>query len=118
MNAIVQATEELFARWPRRPTMETSSVFALKNGRPIGVSGGYVDADQGVPVFYGDFTDELRAEKRLLLRLARAGLAQALTFGSPVYALADPEVKGSDVLLRHLGGLPFCGRVFEFEGGG
>lgn len=122
MNSVLPATEPLMERFyssrANRPAMTTRSVVALKNGQPVGVAGGYVEPEMGGTVLYGDLTDDLRRDKRLLLSFTRAALEVARSFGLAVYSLADPAVEGSEILLKHLGGKEIGGRIYEFEGRG
>lgn len=117
---IVPATEELIERFYAdklwRPNVTTKSLVALKDGEPIGVAGGFVQPDDGLVVFFGDFTDELRKRKVTLYRLAQAGRDWALSLGTRAYALADPAVENSERLLERLGGRLIGHRIYEFTG--
>jgi hypothetical protein len=120
MNGVLPATEALMERFYERqadlrPRMTVRGVVALKDGEPHGLGGGYLDAENGRAVFFADMTDELRSDKRLLLRFTKAALEAARGFGVVVHSLADPSVEGSQRLLEHLGGRPVGERIYEFE---
>jgi hypothetical protein len=121
MNGIFPATAELldafYAERPdSRPKMTTRSVVAVKDGKPVGVGGFYVEPERGRVVLFGDLTDDLRRDKRLLIMGYRAALDMAKSYSPRVYSLADAAIAGSEVLLEHMGGRHVGQRIYEFGG--
>jgi hypothetical protein len=53
--------------------------------------------------------------RRLLMLAARKVMALVGALGVPVRAWADPEIYGSENLVRHLGFEPVGNRVFEWR---
>ncbi len=121
MTGIYPATEELVARFyaerpDGRPKVTTRSVVAVKDGKPVGIGGFIVERDAGRVVLFGDLTDELRSDKRLLVRGYRAVLDMAKAYGLRIHSYAEPTIDGSEKLLSHMGGRNLGNRVYEFGG--
>jgi hypothetical protein len=99
---IVPATAELLERfYGSAPTRSQRAVVAIKDDRVIGVAGIYTEDESSV--MFSDLTDELRKDKRTVVRGIREVMKLAARRALPVYALADPEVDGSERLLLHMG---------------
>lgn len=75
------------------------AVAAVRGDQVLGIAGLYCD---GLWTrMFSELTDELRRDKRALVRLARAVLELARP-RAPVYAEADPRIPGSAKLLEHM----------------
>ena len=99
---IVPATSELLQRfYGAAPTRSQRAVVAVKDEKVIGVAGIYTDDERSV--MFSDLTDELRKDKRAVIRGVREVMKLASKRQMPVYAWADPEIEGSDRLLVHMG---------------
>ena len=123
MNGVLPATEAMIERFyvgrsDMRPGMTTKAVVALQRGEPVGLAGGYLDTTNGRAVLFADMTDDLRSNKRLMLRFLRSALAAARSFGVVVHSLADPDIEGADRLLEHLGGRFAGSGIYEFDAEG
>ena len=62
-----------------------------------------------------DISDQLRKDKRALIRGYRAVMAMATSKNTPVHALADPEIAGSAALLKHLGFKHLTGDLYQWH---
>lgn len=110
---IVPATAELLKRfYGEAPKRTQKAVVALAGERVVGVAGVYVDEER--QVMFSDLTDELRRDKRTVIRGIRA-VMQLASAKMPVHALADPQIEGSETLLEHMGFKPLEGRVYEWQ---
>lgn len=113
MTEIVPATTELLQRfYGEKPKRSQKAVVALKDDRVIGVAGVYVDDER--QVMFADLTEDIRQDKRAVIRGIRAVMRLA---GErlPVHALADPEIDGSEVLLEHMGFRHLQDRIYEWR---
>ena len=84
------------------PKETIKSVVAVEDGRPLAVAG-VTKIPQGYALF-SDMSDEFRQHKgfkKVLIKGYRKLLSSLPDV--KVYSHADPEIKGSDVLLKHLG---------------
>lgn len=111
MTEIRPATMEHFERLKSSP-LKTARAFAVVRGEDvIGIGGVYRDGAS--LVLFSELTDELRKDKRSLIRLVRAVTPM---LRPRTLALADPDIDGSDVLLEHMGFEPFEGRIYQWPG--
>jgi hypothetical protein len=111
---IVPATADLLQRfYGAAPTRSQRAVVAIKDDRVIGVAGVYPDGERAV--MFSDLTDELRADKRAVVRGIRAVLELASKRDMPVHAWADPKVEGSERLLLHMGFEHLKDRVYQWR---
>lgn len=114
MTEIRPATAELLARfYGQAPTRTQRAVVAVDGERVIGVAGVYPDGAR--MVMFSELTDELKRDKRAIVRGIRA-VRRLAPAGVPVHALADPDIAGSEVLLEHMGFTPVHGRVYAWQG--
>lgn len=99
---IVPATTEQLQAFRGR-TLERSvrAVAAVRNGKVLGVAGIYPGSAGWV--MFADLSEEVRRDRRLVVRGYRAVQDLARRRPMPVVAIADPEIPGSDVLLEHMG---------------
>lgn len=112
MTEIRPATSDDFLRLNGEVPVRTARALSVVRGEDvIGIAGVYRDGWSLVA--FSDFTDELRADKRSIVRLKRAFMP--LLDGHEVFAHADPEIEGSDVLLENLGFVPFDGRIYQWQ---
>lgn len=105
MPEIVPATAEMIARFEGH-TKTVRAIAAVDGDRVLGVTGFY--PQNGHYVLFAGIAEDARREmnrhKRTLIACARK--VMAMTRGMPLLAHADPDIEGSDVLLKHLGFTP------------
>jgi hypothetical protein len=106
MAEIVPATAEMFKQLSDEPAPKTvRAIAAVEGERVLGIGGFYVE--NGRLVMFAEICraarSEMRRHKRTLIRAARTLMGMAAAQKLPVYAEADAEIPGSDVLLQHLG---------------
>lgn len=100
MTEIVPATKELFKRvYGVEPRKTVRAFVAVKDGEPIGLLGLTLDAD-GLAVS-GFITDELRKDRRALVRLARE--LDKWGKDKSVVAVASLSIEASGRFLEHFG---------------
>lgn len=99
---IVPATSEMIERLTgEAPAITVRAAAAVRGEEVIGVGGVY--ANESGWVMFSTLTDELRKDKRALVKLVRAVQRYIARCPMGVVATADPAIKGSDVLLEHMG---------------
>lgn len=87
---------------------KTVRAFAAVDGdKVLGVAGVY--QENGVQVCFAKLTDELRANKRMVVLGMRKVLG---LFGSMVFAICDQNEPKAPGLLRHVGFQPIKGEVY------
>lgn len=110
MTEIVPATEYLFARMqgglPRRTSR---ALVAVKDGDPIGLIGLIPDGD--ALMVYANLTDEIRKDRKALVRLSRA--FETLAGDFTVIATASLSVEASGRFLEHFGFKRLHDNVYE-----
>lgn len=95
---IVPATPEIMRKV--FPTFRSvRAIAAVRGDEVLGVAGIYPDAAR--LVLWGYLTDELRRDKRTLLKAVK--VLKTILPKQHIESLADPSIPGSDVLLRHVG---------------
>jgi hypothetical protein len=99
---LVPATAEQLQAF-RGQELERSvrAVAAVRDGQVLGVAGIY--PGQAGWVMFAELSDDVRRDKRLVIRGYRAVQDLARRRPMPVVAIADPEIPGSDILLEHMG---------------
>lgn len=108
------ATPALLERfYGQTPKRTSRAIVAVEGERVLGVAGVYQDGARMVA--FTEMSDEIRANKRLIVRGYRM-LKPLLEAGLPIYALADRCVEGSEVLLRHFGFERVCDEVYQWQG--
>lgn len=110
---IVPATAEMLERCGGVPAKTVRAVAAVRGAEVIGVAGVY--SSEAGWVMFADLTDELRADKRAIVRGIRAVLELVRRRRMVVVALADPEIRGSATLLEHIGFRRALGDAFLYE---
>lgn len=111
MIEILPATPELLARFYGDTPKRTSRAVAVVSGDEVlGVGGVYREGANSV--LFSDMKDELRKNKRALVKAVRA--VMRLMKGT-VYSWADPDIEGSDVLLKHMGFEPYGDGVYQWQ---
>lgn len=88
------------------------AVAAVRGEEVLGVAGLYCDGTW--TQMFSALTDELRRDRRGLVKISRAVMDLARP-RAPVYAEADPEIEGSRKLLEHLGFKPVRGNLYVWE---
>jgi hypothetical protein len=105
----VPATPDLLKQfYGSIPARTSQTVVAVKDDRVIGVAGVYVD-DARLIVFT-DLSDELRQDKRTMVRGIREIFRLVQKYDLPVYAVVNTSIDGAVKLLTHVG------FVHEYEG--
>lgn len=123
MPEIVPATAELVRQVTDKPMPRTLRALAVvEDEKVLGVTGFY--PENGHLVWVGHMTDEARAEmnrdkftyyKLALVQCAKQIMAMAAERRLPVYAHADPDIQGSDTLLKHLGFTHAFGGIYNWS---
>lgn len=72
-----------------------------KNGVTLAVFGLKLEAQRWV--LFSEISPEVRAMKRIFVIGARLARGLIESTAAPVHSLADPEIEGSAVLLKHIG---------------
>ena len=116
MIDIKPANKSLLDEYYGKPYPSLKGIVAVKDKKPIGVTGFYVH--DGHVVVFADFTDELREEKnfkRIVVKGYKIVLNMLKTTKLPVFAEACPKIKGSEVLLEHMGFTHFDRRIYQWR---
>jgi hypothetical protein len=115
MITIVPATPELLAQTRvGKPPMTMRALVAIDEaGKPMAVAGLYTDRHR--LVLFSDLCDELRQNKRALIRGVRMMMDIARAKKAPVHAVADPEIPGSVTLLKHMGFIHLTGDLYAWR---
>lgn len=117
MNTTVTlATPELLERfYGTPPARSVRAVVAVRDDKVIGVAGVYPDPRHGRQIMFSDLTDPLRAERRAIVKGYRMVLERLVRPGIPVQTLVDHDIKGADVLLKHIGFRHLAGGVYQWQ---
>lgn len=83
------------------PLPTIRGITALKEGTVIGIAGIFRIADGWM--LFSDFDDEIRKDKRAIVRSVRMLRKLIETVRLPVYAKADENAEGADTLIEHVG---------------
>lgn len=105
--------EDFIALSGKGPARTSRAVTVLADdGEVMGIGGVYPDSTRWV--MFSFITDRLRADKRALIQAIRTlkDLMGQLP-DMPIIAEADPEICGSETLLKHLGFYNVFGRIWE-----
>ena len=118
MTEIVPATAEMIRALHKELPRTVRAIAAVEDGRVLGIGGLY--PQDGYLVLFGAVAPETRAEmcrhKRTLLRVVWAVLGMAIKRRTPVLAMADPDIDGSERLLLHLGFIPQDNASYQWPG--
>lgn len=116
MIQIHNATPELLARTrlpnPQRTIRGLVAIDSDTN-EPVGLVAMYADGHR--MVMLADLSDQIRQDKRTLVRGYRAILAMAAKHKAPVHAIADPDIPGSAALLEHMGFEHLNGDLYQWH---
>ena len=110
ITSIRPATLEDFINLREVPPKTARAFAVVKDTNVIGIGGIYRDGEN--KVLFSELTDEIRRDKRSLIGLIRA--VKTLMRGR-VFSFADPDIDGSEVLLRHMGFEHFQGRFYQWH---
>ena len=115
MITIVPATPALLAQTRvGKPPMTMRALVAIdETGKPLAVAGLYAEPHR--LILFSDLCDELRQNKRALIKGIRQVMDIAQRKGAPVHALADPEIPGSAALLKHMGFHHLTGDLYAWH---
>ena len=118
MTEIMPATAEMIRALHKELPRTVRAIAAVEDGRVLGIAGLY--PQDGYLVLFGAVAPETRAEmcrhKRTLLRIVWEVLGMALRRRTPVVAMADPDIEGSERLLLHLGFMPQNDGSYKWPG--
>lgn len=116
MNIRTSIPEDFIALSGKGPSRTSRAVTVLADdGEVMGIGGVYPDSTRWV--MFSFITDRLRADKRALIQTIRTlkDLMGQLP-DMPIIAEADPEICGSETLLKHLGFQNVFGRIWQCPG--
>lgn len=115
MITLHYATEQLFEEYGMaKPGKTVRAIIGVKDSeKVIGTVGVY--ADQHRAVLYADLTDELRKDKRAIVRGIRMMKTLLTRYRMPVHSLADPDIPGSRQLLEHIGFQNLTGDLYQWQ---
>lgn len=110
------ADGELLARFPHGDMAGKSArvLAAVRGDQVLGIAGIY-RAESGYVVF-ASLTDELRRDRRAIVRGVRAVFALARRCRAPLYATCDEAIPAAAGFLHHLGFVPGNGGIWRYEG--
>lgn len=114
---IVLATPELLERfYGQKPVKTQRAIAVVENGEVLAVGG--IFATQANYVIFSEMRQDVRSQpwyRRTLIRAVRRILSFAVKRDIPVLALADPDIEGSENLLKHLGFEPLTQGVWGWQ---
>ena len=112
---IVPATQEMFKQLDGQPVHRTVRAWAAIDdaGDTVAIAGLY--PNQHSMVMFATLTDKARRNKRLMVVGVRKMIEAMGKYKIPVHAVACPTIKGSDVLLKHLGFKHHSGDLYEWQ---
>lgn len=116
MIEIRTATPELMARTrlPNPPrTMRALVAVDTDTEEAVGLCAIYPDGHR--QCMLADISEQLRQDKRALIRGYRAALAIAAKNTAPLHAVADPDIPGSAQFLEHLGFQQLTGDLYQWH---
>ena len=111
MNTIVPLTRKIlddFCQDP--PTVTVKGIAAQADGRTIGVAGYFPEGERWI-VFI-KLTDELRADKRTIIKGIRLLNQMVSARQLPLHAIKDDCIQGAETLLRHAGFTQIRGNLY------
>lgn len=110
------ADAAMIARFPAADMAGKSArvLAAVRGDQVLGI-GGVCRTEAGYLVF-ASLTDELRRDKRALVRGARAVLELARRCRAPLFATCDETIPGAANFLKHIGFAPGIGNLWFYEG--
>lgn len=111
MIAIIPATIEHYrALYGDNPPFTMRAMTAVEGDRVLGMAGVY--DENGNQVVFAKLTDELKGNRKAVLRGARKVMAM---FDKRVFALCDPNLETADGFLRHFGFKPVGKGVYQWN---
>ena len=117
MPEIVPATPELLERfYGAKPPRTQRAIAVVEDGEVLAIGGIYtIEANL---VMFSEMRPEVRTSswyRRTLVRAVRQIMGFASTRNIPVLALADPEIEGSEALLKHFGFEPLTQGIWGWH---
>jgi len=110
---IVMATPEIFDKfYGKQPEQTVRAVAAVRGDKVLGVAGVYIAATRYV--VFSDMTDELRRDRRAIVRGIREVLKLLSSTRLPVNAGADPSIPKADAFLKRIGFTHVGGGLYEW----
>lgn len=111
---IVPLTPELANRfYEHAPTKTIHGFAAVRGDRVLGIAGMYThDAKR---ILFSELSDELKKDRRAIVRGIRALLGYMRKTKMPVYSVINESIEGADVLLRHVGFVPEAEGLYRWH---
>jgi len=110
---VTNGTKEILTKFYGEAPKETFKSLVVMDGeRPLGVAG--IHLNNGKAITFTDISKELREHKsfkRMIVKVYRRWME--ILPNIPVYAEADPSIKGSEKLLEHAGFQHYRGDIWR-----
>lgn len=111
MSDIIPLTREILDAFCEDPPPVTvKGIAAQVDGRTIGVAGYFPEGERYI--MFVRFSDELRQDKRTIVRGMRILNSMVGQRQIPLHAMMDECVAGAETLLRHAGFVPINGDLY------
>jgi len=111
LNKLVPLTREILDSFcDQPPAVTVKGIAAQAAGRTIGVAGYFPDGERYI-VFI-KLTDELRKDKRTIIRGMKLLNLMVGTRKLPLHAMKDDCIAGAETLLRHAGFTQIRGNLY------
>ncbi len=113
MNVIDATTAHLTEFYKGLPPKTCRAWAFIEDGDVVGLCG-YYKVGTGNLVFT-EFSDEMRANPRQVIKAARAVLAELALKRLPVFAKCDFSLNASERFLKHFGFVQLPSGVFQWQ---
>lgn len=113
MINIVPATRQMIEHLDNSLSKSVHAFAAVDGDRVLGITGVYITNRSWV--IFSTLTDELRQNKRIIIKGYRMIMDVVKRRKMPVYSLACPNIEGSAKLLEHIGFTRLTGDLFVWR---
>mgnify|MGYP003543984032 FL=1 len=111
MNQIVPLTRQILDDFCQDPPPVTVKGIAVQTeGRTIGLAGYFPDGERWI--LFARLSDELRADKRTIIKGIRHLVQMMRGRKLPIHAIKDDCIEGAETLLRHAGFTQIRGNLY------
>ena len=111
MNQIVPLTRQILDDFCQDPPPVTVKGIAVQTeGRTIGLAGYFPDGERWI--LFARLSDELRADKRTIIKGMRLLNLMVSARKLPLHAMKDDCIEGAETLLRHAGLTQIRGNLY------
>lgn len=111
MNQIVPLTRQILDDFCQDPPPVTVKGIAVQaEGRTIGLAGYFPDGERWI--LFARLSDELRADKRTIIKGIRHLVQMMNGRKLPTHAIKDDCIEGAETLLRHAGFTQIRGNLY------